>query len=206
MRKQNPSRGKGKIVIGLTGSFGSGKTTVARIFRSYGAQIIDADKIAHSVIRPGTEAYRKITGIFGQKVVKKGAGIDRKVLARIVFGNEALLTKLNSIVHPEVIKVVKKKIKASSKKIIVLDAPLLIEAGLGKITDKLVVVKAARNKQIERVHKRMGLSRVEALKRINFQVPLRDKVRLADFVIDNNGNIEKTKNQVKSIRRMLWRN
>ncbi len=197
---------KKRIILGLTGSFGSGKSTVARIFRSFGAKIIDADKIAHTVIKPRTKVYEKIINNFGKDILKRNKTIDRDKLSKIVFSNKHLVKELNSIVHPEVIRVIKQKIKTSSKRVIVLDAPLLIEAGLGKIVDKLIVVTVTKEKRIDRICKKTNLSRPDILKRIEAQISLRNKIRLADFVIDNSGTVENTKKQIQVIRRLLWRN
>jgi dephospho-CoA kinase len=204
MKKQ--SRGKKKIILGLTGSFGSGKSTVAAIFKSFGACVIDADKIAHRLISPGSKVYKKIINVFDRGILKANKDVDRRKLGGAVFGNKHLLKKLNSIMHPEIIRVIKQKMKASSEDVIVLDAPLLIEAGLDKIVDKLIVVTITREKQVKRVCKKTGLTRPDILRRIKAQIPLREKVRAADFVIDNSGTFEKTREQAKQIRRLLWRN
>jgi dephospho-CoA kinase len=205
MKKQ--SRGsKRKIILGITGSFGSGKSTVAAILGSFGAKVIDADKIAHSIIRPGTKTYKKIVNAFGRDILKGNKAISRERLAKIVFSSKRLLRRLNGIVHPEVIRVIRQRIKSSSASTIVLDAPLLIEAGLAKIADKLIVVTITRKKQIERISGKTGLRKQDILKRIKAQIPLRNKIRLADFVIDNTGTINKTKKQAEQIRRLLWKN
>lgn len=199
-------RNKKKIVLGITGSFGSGKTTVAKIFKSAGCKIIDADRIAHKLIKPKTKIYKKIVDTFGCGILKKNKTIDRYKLAKIVFDNRNLLNTLSKIIHPPVIRFIRDKIKTSNSKIIVLDAPLLIEAGLADLVDKLIVVVINRRKQIERILKKMPLNKTDVLKRIKYQLPLKEKVRLADFIIDNSGTIKETKKQVAQIRRRLWKN
>ncbi|MCU0651662.1 MAG: dephospho-CoA kinase [Candidatus Omnitrophica bacterium] len=197
---------KKKIIIGVTGSFGSGKSTVSSMLASCGAFVVDADKISHELIKPGSVVYKKIIKSFGKDILAVGGSIDRKKLAAIVFSKAPLLKKLNSLIHPVIIRRMKQEIKKAKQQIIVLDAPLLIEAGLKKVVDKLVVVKIKKNEQIQRLRNKAGLRRDDILKRIKAQVSLSDKVRLADFVIDNSGSIGKTKKQVKNIWRKLWRN
>jgi dephospho-CoA kinase len=190
---------KNKLLLGLTGSFGSGKSTVAGMLGSFGAQIIDADKIAHLVYKPNADAYRKIVDCFGKGILRRDKRIDRKKLSLVVFKSESSLRKLNAIVHPQVIRVIREKLKAASKPVVVLDAPLLIEVGLTSLVDKLIVVKISRKLQMERVSKRTGLARERISRIIKAQMSLADKVRLADFVIDNSGNIAATKKQVKQM-------
>ena len=204
MQRQNPR--KKKIVLGLTGSFGTGKSSVASILRSAGAEVIDADRIAHECLESATPSYKKIVRIFGKNILFKDGKINRPELGRMVFNNKNLLKKLNSIVHPFVVSEIKKQIKLSKEGLIVLDAPLLIEAGLKGVVDKLIVVKATQEEQIQRLLERSSLSKFEILKRIKAQIPLREKARLADFVIDNSGSISETKKQVERIRRKLWKN
>lgn len=197
MKRQKQNRKQ--AILGLTGSFGSGKTTVARIFKSFGAYTIDADRLAHNCIAPGSPAYERIIHTFGKGILKKGRIIDRKKLADVVFNNINLLIKLNNIIHPQVIRIIKAKINSSKSKIIVLDAPLLIEAGLAKLVDKLIVVKISRAKQLKRIRNKTSLTKTGILRRIRSQMPLSRKLRLADFVIDNNGTIKETSKQVKNI-------
>ncbi|MCX5700756.1 MAG: dephospho-CoA kinase [Candidatus Omnitrophica bacterium] len=196
---------KDRFVIGLTGSFGSGKSRVAGIFRSLGARILDADKIAHSCINRGKPAYNKIISIFGESLLNKRKEIDRLKLGKIVFKDKLKLKKLNSIIHPEVIRIIKERVKVIKKGVIILDAPLLIEAGLQSYVDKLVVVKVDRDTQIKRLLKKKKYTEKEILRIIKSQIPLRLKMRLADFIIDNNGTLFETKKQVAQLRRQLWK-
>ncbi len=194
-----------KLIIGVTGGFGTGKSTVARIFESLGAKVIDADKIALDLLKTGTSTYKKILKAFGKNILKENGAIDRSKLAIIVFDSKKPLLKLNKITHPEVIKTIKQKIEGLNKGIVVLDIPLLFEAGLECLADKIVVVKSNRQNQYERLLKKTSLSKIEIAKRINAQMPLSKKIRGADFIIDNDYSIENTKKQVQKLRRILWR-
>jgi len=201
MRRQR--RYKKKIIIGLTGSFGSGKTTIAKIFASLGAVVIDADKLARQCLKPQEAAYKKIIRLFGRGILKKDKSIDRPRLAGIVFRDNKLLRRLNHIVHPEVIRQIKSKIKSVKRKMIVIDAPLLIEAGLKKMVDKLAVVTISRKRQILRLQNRGFLKKIDILRRINLQLPQKKKVRLADFIIDNDQALSVSKKQVRALFKKL---
>ncbi|MDP2941768.1 MAG: dephospho-CoA kinase [Candidatus Omnitrophota bacterium] len=202
-----PKRAKGRVILGLTGSFGSGKSTVAAMLKALGAEVIDADMLAHRCLRPGTPSYRRIVKIFGTRILNPNQTVNRKKLAAIVFSSQGLLSKLNSIIHPGVISSIKEKIRRAKAKILVLDVPLLIEAGLTPLIDKLIVVDLNQGAQVQRLRKKFKLKKSEILKRIAFQAPMREKIRLADFIIDNNGTIAQTKRQVKNIwEEIKWRN
>jgi dephospho-CoA kinase len=193
-------------VIGLTGSFGTGKTFTASIFRSLGAVVLDADRIAHSALKSGTPTYTRIVKLFGKRILKRNLDIDRKRLASIVFQNRHSLDELNSIVHPEVVKYIRQRIMdAGPKDIVVIDAPLLIEANLMNLANRLVVVKASEKVQIARCMKKFGMTKKECLNRIGNQMPLKKKIEVADFVIDNDGTRADTRKQVMEIWRKVWR-
>lgn len=195
------------IVLGLTGSFGTGKTFVASVFRSLGAKVIDADKIAHSVIAKGKPAYKKIVLCFGRDILDRYGRIDRRKLASDVFNDRARLNKLNKIVHPEVIRVIKREIKTAGKSaVVVVDAPLLIEARLLNIVDKLVVVRSTKKRQIDRCIKKFRIKRPEVLKRIRSQMSMQRKVKMADFVVDNDRTRPETIDQVRKVwKEVAWR-
>lgn len=192
------------MVIGITGSFGSGKTTVTKMFARMGAYVIDADKVCHSLMAPSKKAYRIIVGHFGYAILKKDRRIDRKKLSKIVFEKKSEQNLLNNIVHPGAIKEIEKLIRAKKKtKAVIIDAPLLIESGFYKKVDKIIVVKNDIRKQIDRIAHGKDMERQEALKRIRMQASLKKKAALADFIIDNSGSRRKTLSQVKKIWKQL---
>jgi dephospho-CoA kinase len=198
MKGQRASK---KLILGVTGSFGSGKTTVAGMFKSCGAKLIDADKVSHSLLRPKTQVYKRIVETFGKGILKKDARIKRRELGRIVFSDKNLLEKLNRIIHPETIRIIKKKLNETKDGIIILDASLILETGQRGLVDKLVAVKTTMANQIRRIQKKQTLTKKEILSRIKSQIPLKEKLRLADFVIDNSGTLRETQKQV----RKFWR-
>lgn len=203
---KNPIAKTKKIILGITGSFGSGKSTVAKCFKSRNSEIIDADKLAHALIKPGSKIYRRLVKGFGKSILKKDRSINRYKLGRMVFGNKKMLRELNRIIHPEIIHILKKRIKGSAKRIIVLDVPLLVESGLEKMVDKIIVVKISEEKQMQRLIKKGRLSKEDIQKRINAQAPLSKKLRIADFIIDNNGSIKQIQKQVEQLKRRLgWK-
>lgn len=193
-------------IIGITGSFGTGKSFVASVFKSLGAKVLDADKIAHKLLKKGAPAYEETVDLFGAAILAKNKDIDRGKLAAIVFADREKLEKLNSIIHPKVIREIKDKIESwRGEKAVVIDAPLLIEANLEGMVDKLVVVKASKDTQIARCSKKFGIDEDECMARINNQMPLREKLERADFIIDNEGTKAQTKKQVTEIWRKAWK-
>ncbi|MEA3328517.1 MAG: dephospho-CoA kinase [Candidatus Omnitrophota bacterium] len=191
------------MVVGLTGSLGTGKTTAAKMFAGLGAKVLDADKIAHGLIQPDTKAWEQIVVLFGRNILNKNQTISRGKLGSIVFNNKRYLKKLESIIHPLVIRKITKSLERISHKrkikVVVIDAPLLIEAGLKKKVDKLIAVKLDQKSQITRSLKKPNLSQRQILKRIALQIPLSKKITMADYVIDNNKGLKNTASQVKKI-------
>lgn len=190
-------------IVGLTGGFGTGKSFVAGIFKRLGAKIIDADKLAHKTLKKGSITYKKIIAVFGRSILDAEGRIDRKKLGRIVFGNKREISGLNRIIHPVVIRQIKNNIRKSKNDILVVDAPLICETSLSGLMDVLVVVKASRQKQIDRCLKKFNLKKEDICKRMSCQMPLKAKISKADYVVDNNGTRKETLIQVMKIWQKL---
>lgn len=191
-------------VVGLTGGIGSGKSTVARQLAARGATIVDADRIAKAVVAPGTEALAEIAARF-PTVVVDGA-LDRRALGRIVFEDADARAALNAIVHPRVAARTAEEIAAALEAgapLIVYDVPLLYENGLEDRVAEVIVVSVSPATQRARIRARDDLTEEEIEDRIAAQLPLEEKVRRADHVIDNDGTLEQTEQQVDALYRRL---
>lgn len=197
------------LIVGLTGGYACGKSTVAEMFVELGAVLIDADKIAREVVKPDKQAWFEIVAHFGKGILLENGEIDRKVLGEVVFRDKAEREILNAIVHPRVLEEELKAIEEIKDRepdaIVILSVPLLIESGHYKQCDKIVVVRVDKDTQIIRLMERDGFSREEAIRRISAQMPLSEKVAYADFVIDNSGSREETEVQIKEVFRRLSR-
>lgn len=191
------------LILGLTGGIATGKSLVSGILKELGAYIIDADKIAREVVEPKKAAWLKIVEYFGKDILNEDETINRKELGKIVFDDPIKRKRLEEIIHPEVIeeenRIIEEYRKIRPDGIVVIDAALLVEAGGYRRVDKLLVVYTRREIQLKRLMERDGLSREEAIKRINSQLPLNRKVKMADFVIDNSIDTENTRSQVIAI-------
>lgn len=191
------------MIIGVTGSLGTGKTTVARMLASKGGKIVDADKFSHMALAKNSPTYKRIISCFGQDILKKDGAISKKKLSKVVFSDKKTLKKLTNIIHPFVIGKIKNAVKDKKKKdLIIIDAPLLIEARLTPIVDKLIVVVTNRKTQLSRCKKRK-FKKEEVMRRIKNQLPLSKKTKMADYIIDNNSTLKKTKRQVGGIWQKL---
>jgi len=194
------------MIVGLTGSVGTGKSTVTNLFRDLGVYVIDWDELARSVTRPRSKAWKEITEYFGTGILDDDLAIDRQRLATIVFSNKRKLEKLNRIVHPEVFRedqrITDEITGHDPDALIIKDIPLLFEVGLNMSVDKIVVVTASEQTQLRRL-KEKGINRQDARNRMNSQLPLEEKVKSADFVIDNDGPLEDTKRQVEEVYSVL---
>jgi len=189
-------------VVGLTGGIASGKSTVANMIRNLGIAVIDADVIAREVVEVGQEAYYKIIETFGDGILQEDRTINRAELGAIIFNNEDKRKALNNIVHPAVrakMNELKTEYIKKGEKVIVLDIPLLFESKLTHLVEKIIVVYVDREVQVKRLMERNGLTLEEAEARIHSQMPLSEKIPLADAVLNNNGTIVETTEQLKSI-------
>jgi dephospho-CoA kinase len=194
------------IIVGLTGSVGSGKSTVSNSFKDLGAYIIDWDELARKVTHPHSKAWKEIVEHFGEKILNEDLTINRQKLADIIFSDKKEVTKLNQIVHPEVLKEderITNEIKSlDPDALIIKDIPLLFEVARHISMDKVVVVSASEQTQLRRLEEK-GMSREDTRKRIRSQLPLEKKIKSADFVINNDGTPEETKRQVEEVYSLL---
>ncbi len=174
--------------IGITGGIGSGKTTIANIFKKLNFQVIDADKIAREAVLPGSKTLEQIKKVFGVEVINKGQ-LDRKKLGRIIFSNSIEKKKLNNIIQPSIARLICLKtsflIKSKRIKTLIYDIPLLYEENLQRFFSSIIVVYAPENIRIHRIKKRDKILKKEAINRIHSQMSLEKKKNMADFVIDN---------------------
>jgi len=188
-------------IIGLTGGIGSGKSTVSRFLTGLGASVIDADKVGHDVLR-NPEIRREIVNAFGEQVLTPGGEIDRSRLGEVVFGNTEALERLNNITHPGIRLIVESRIgelRRQGARVVVLEAPLLVEADWASAVDEVWVVVAPEAKVLEWLKKRSRLSEKESLARIRSQISSEERVKYADVVIDNNGSLEELKEKVEAL-------
>lgn len=184
-------------MIGLTGGIATGKSIVASVFREMGAIILDADVIARLVVLPHQPAWKDIVEFFGPQVVNEDQSLDRAKIGEIVYNNPNSLKELNRFTHPRIMQYYKDELRRIKTEqpdaIVILEVPLLYETNMDKLCQQVVVVYVDRETQIQRLMKRDNMSYADAVKRVDAQMPMDEKVRRADFVIDNRGSMEETK-------------
>lgn len=193
-------------IIGLTGGIASGKSTIASFFKDEGIPVIETDQIAKTILQPGSDAFNEVVKHFGEEILLSEGIINRKALGERIFKDEHERDILNQIVHPEVRIITQSKadvLKKEGHAIIVIDVPLLFEAGFDQDVDQTLVVSVPKDIQIERLMARDGIEKAYALKKTNAQMPLKEKRKRADFVIDNRGSILDTKNQFNEVLKAL---
>lgn len=187
------------LVIGVTGSMGTGKSTVARLFARRGARVINADALAHALMAPGTTVWRRLRRRFGEGILGHDGRIRPGVLAAVGFASRAAWRDLCRVIHPAVIAETRRRLAALQRRdpsaVVVLDVPLLIESGMTRLVDWLVVVAAGRRAQLARLEGRWPAAEIR--RRLRWQMPLAEKCRRADLVIDNRGSRRATAAQVR---------
>jgi len=200
------------IKIGLTGGIATGKSSVGRMFAELGVHTIDADEIAHDLMRPGEKIYDEIVRRFGAEILSADKTVDRGRLAELAFDSKRpRIYELNSLIHPGVIERYQKWMEEIGRRepeaIVMLEAALLLEAGLRRSFDKVIVVSCKPQQRIERWEKRLKVdaetARHEVTRRMRAQAPDEAKIQAADFVVDNSGSVEDTRKQVQKIHEAL---
>ena len=189
-------------VIGLTGGIGSGKSTVSQYLAELGAVIIDADKVGHEAYKPGTETWQDVVATFGRGVLTQGGEIDRKKLGGIVFNDPQALAKLNQIIWPRMYKMIEAQIEEYRRQgvdVVVLEAAILIEANWTPLVDEVWITVAPEANVLERLKKQRGLAEEQTLARIRSQLSSEERVKHADMVINNDGQIEEVKAKVREL-------
>jgi dephospho-CoA kinase len=191
------------FIVGLTGGIASGKSETAKILKKLGARVIDADVISRDVMLPQTDCWQKVTAVFGKAILGEDLTIDRAQLARIVFADPQKRLLLNSLVHPVIMHTIEEMLARIQTEepdaLVIIDAALLVETGIYKRCEKLVVICAAEDTQIKRLLERDGI----AQKRIAAQLPLGEKVNVADYLIANDGSLEALQTETMKVFQSL---
>jgi len=194
------------LVVGLTGGIASGKTEVDREFEILGALVVDADQVARDIVLPGTAAYEKIVGRFGEGILDEAGAIDRAALAGVVFADEDKRLLLNSITHPaifqEMVRLVRERaenLRPGEVPVVILDAALIVDTGVSGVFDLLLVVTADEEQRVHRLLEMRGMTEDEARSRIASQLDESKRMAMADIVIDNNASIEELRSRVREV-------
>jgi dephospho-CoA kinase len=190
------------LVIGLTGSIGTGKSEAARHLEALGASVISADQVGHEAYIPNTEAWEQVVATFGEDILQEDKEIDRRKLGAIVFSDPGQLDKLNAIMHPRMARMVADKIevlRGQGVDVVVVEAALLFEAGWDTLVEEVWVTDSPEEIVIERLKQRNGLSEEEARKRIHSQMDRAERLERSDVVIDNSGDMAGLENAIKEL-------
>lgn len=194
------------LVLGLTGGIASGKSMVAGMLQRLGAEVVSADDLAREVVRPGSSILACIAERFGSEVLQSDGGLNRPLLAEKIFSDPQARKALDRITHPAIAELASQRFEDFARKgarIVVYDAPLLYEAGADTQVDGVIVVAVDAATQLQRLMLRDGLDRQAAKARVEAQMPLMQKIARADYVIDNNGSLEATRQQVVDLMARL---
>ena len=194
------------IVIGLTGGILSGKSTISEMLAEKGAVIIDADKVGHEAYKPYTKTWQELVAAFGKGILKENDEIDRKKLGDIVFNNPEALAQLNRIVHPQMHSMMKEEIerlRSEGVDVVVLEAAVLIEANWTDLVDEVWVAVAPEEVVVKRLQNRGGLSEEQARARIRSQLPIEERAKYADVIIDTDCELAQVRAKVEELWQRL---
>ncbi len=197
------------LIAGLTGGIATGKSIVASMFEKRGAYVIDFDVLARVVVEPDTPAWKDIVEHFGTSILNDDRTLDRAKLGDIVFADTGKRKILEALIYPRLFEEYSRRIREIGEKdpdaVVLADVPLLIEIGLQSMFEKIIVVYAPRERQIERLIERNGLDRESALNRIKAQMPIDEKLKHADYVVYNSGSVGETEVEVNKVWKALQR-
>ena len=190
------------LVIGLTGGIGTGKSEASRILKEFGASVIDADRVGHEAYRPRSQAWREVVEAFGEGILLPNGEIDRKSLGSVVFSDPKARIRLNSIMHPRMTDMIRERIeglRSRGAEVVVVEAALLMEAGWDSLVDEVWVTCSPEEQVLERLQRRNGLTGEEIRARIGSQLPLEERVRHADVLVMNSGNVDELREELESL-------
>ncbi len=190
-------------MVGLTGSMGSGKTSAGKIFQELGAEVLEADKVCRDLVLPNLPAWNEIVQSFGEEILNPDQTLNREKLGAAVFVDDQKKARLESILHPKVFEEEKKRFEilktGNPKVILIVDAPLLMESGNHENMDKVIVVAADEKTQIERLAGKSRWTHDEVARRIAQQMPLKEKIKKADYIINNDSSVDRLRFQVNEV-------
>ena len=185
-------------LIGVTGNIATGKSTLMQMLHELGAEVIDADQLAHDVIQPGESGYLKVIGAFGQDIVQPDGTLDRALLGDVVFNDGERLRVLEQIVHPLVGERIAERLQSTTSPVVVLEAIKLFEAGLAELCNEVWVLTSPKELQLARLRAGRGLTRAAAKTRVDAQAPQQQKAKRADVVIKNTGTLDDLRHTVEA--------
>ena len=193
-------------VFGLTGGIGTGKSTVARLFREEKIPVVDADRISRDITSPGKPAYIEIVGRFGEEILLPDGRIDRKILGAIIFSNAGKRADLEAITHPRIAEGMREAVSALASEghpVVIVEAALIHEKEPQGMFDAVIGVRCGRGLQVERLMRRDGIPREQALRIVSSQMDPEEKALTSDYVIDNSGDLAGTRAQVRALAKIL---
>jgi dephospho-CoA kinase len=197
------------LIIGLTGGVASGKSIISKVLKEEGAYLIDTDQIARELVEPETPTWKELVRVFGKEILQEDGSIHRKKLASKVFSDPEQKSLLDQIIHPRIKEEIDRHLERIARKdpeaIVIIDAPLLVEIGNHREMDKVIVVTSTEKQQIERLREREGINQKGAQRIIASQMPTQEKVKVADFVIQNEGSLEEVERKAKEVFQELKR-